>query len=72
MPRPTMKQVFSSHVHALGYDPESRELHVNYKGGGTYVYKDVDAAKARQVMHSGSIGKALHQHVRGQHDHEVL
>ena len=66
-----MKQVHSTHVHAIGYDAASQELHVEYKQGGKYVYKDVPPEKARMVMGGASIGKALHAHVRGQHDHEV-
>lgn len=69
---PTMKQVHSSHVNAVGHDPVTGELHVQYKNGSTAVYKNVDTEKARMVMGGASIGKALHQHIRGQHDHEML
>ena len=69
---PTMKQVHSSHVRSIGHDPSTNELHVQYKNGGTAVYHDVPADKARLVMNSHSIGSALHQHVRGQHDHRML
>lgn len=67
-----MKQVNSSHIHAIGHDVASQELHVEYKRGGTSVYKDVPADKAREIMNSHSIGKALHALVKGQHDHEML
>ena len=67
-----MKQVFSSHVHAVGYDAGSNELHVEYKNGKRFVYKDVDQEKARNVMNGHSIGQAIHKHVRGQHDHEEI
>ena len=67
-----MKQVNSTHIHAVGYDQTNNELHVEYKGGGKYRYKDVPPEKARMVMNSGSIGSALHQHVKGQHDHEQM
>lgn len=69
---PVMKQVHSSHVHAIGYDVDENALHVEYKTGGRHVYKDVPADKAKLVMGGMSIGKALHQHVRGQHDYDVL
>lgn len=65
-----MKQVTSSHVNAVGYDAGKQELHVEYKNGTKFVYKDVPGDKAQQVMNSHSIGKALHSMVRGQHDHE--
>lgn len=68
-----MKQVHSSHVNAVGYNPSTEELHIEYKnGGGRHVYKDVPRDKAHLVMNGMSIGKALHAHVRGQHDHEVF
>lgn len=69
---PSMKQVHSSHVHAVGYDNANQELHVEYKGGNRYVYKNVPADKADTVMNSHSIGSALHTHIKGQHDHDVL
>jgi len=67
-----MKQVFSSHVHAVGYDATKKELHVEYKKGGRAVYKNVENEKAQQVLNGASIGKALHTHVRGAHDHEMF
>lgn len=68
----TMKQVHSSHIDAIGHDSDTNELHVQFKSGKTFKYKDVDSNKARTVMNSGSIGSAIHQHVRGQHDHEEI
>lgn len=65
-----MRQVTSSHINAIGHDKTTNELHVEYKNGSKVKFKDVDADKARIIMNSGSIGKALHQHVRGQHEHE--
>ena len=65
-----MKQVHSSHVHAIGYDPVSGDLHVEYKNGGKFVYKNVPPDKARAVLGGASIGKMLHTHIRGQHDFE--
>lgn len=65
-----MKQVHSTHIHSIGHDPSANELHVEYKNGGKFVYKDVDSAKAKMVMGGHSIGSAMHQHIRGQHDHE--
>ncbi len=69
---PTMKQINSSHIHAIGYDAPSQELHVEYRSGTKYKYKDVPPEKARMVMGGMSIGKAIHTHIRGQHDHEIL
>jgi KTSC domain len=68
----SMKPVFSSHVNAVGYDDGSSELHIEYKNGKRFIYKDVDPDKARQVMNGASVGQSLHKHIRGQHDHEEL
>lgn len=67
-----MKQVTSSHVQSIGHDAGAQELHVEYKNGARFVYKDVPADKAQQVINSHSIGKALNSLVKGQHDHEQI
>lgn len=59
-----MRRVYSSHVDKIGHDPALNELHVEYSDGKKSVYAGVDADKAKLVMGSESIGKALHQHVK--------
>ncbi len=67
-----MKRVFSSHINSVGYDPDSKELHVEFqgKGGGTgrtAVYMDVPPTVAKLVVDAPSVGTALHEHVKGQY-----
>ncbi len=64
------KSVFSSHVHSIGHDPENDELHVNYQNGARVVYSGVGPEKAKQIMGSSSIGSALHELVKGKHEHK--
>lgn len=63
-----MTPLRSSNVAAAGYDPETRELHVEFAGGSTYVYSDVDAATAAGLMTAPSPGKYLNMHVKDAHD----
>ena len=61
----------SSHVKAVGYDAAARELHIHYLRGKPAVYKDVAPDVAALITSQPwSIGKALHQHIRGKHAHE--
>lgn len=69
---PQMRNVYSSHVNQIGYSAETEQLFVQYKDGKTAVYKDVPPEKAKIVMGSASIGSALHEHIKGQHEHEYL
>lgn len=69
-----MKRVFSSHIDAVGYDPNSKELHVQFRGKGgkageTAVYIEVPADAAAMVVDAPSVGTALHAHVRGKFAH---
>lgn len=69
---PQMRNVYSSHVDQIGYSPDSRELHVTWSSGKTSVYSDVPPEKAQIVMGSASIGEALHENIKGQHEHSYL
>lgn len=64
-----MKQVHSSHIHSIGHDRDANELHVLYQTGKRAVYSGVDAEKAQRIMGSWSIGKSLHDEIRGKHSH---
>lgn len=68
MARPAMRNVFSSHVDAIGYDEESGELHVTYgRTGKTAVYQNVPVEDARYVLEAPSIGEAMWQRIRGKY-----
>jgi hypothetical protein len=71
---PDMRRVFSSHIDAVGYDPNSQELHVTFQGkkgqpGKTAIYFGVPADVARMVTEAPSIGTALHQFVKDKFAH---
>lgn len=69
---PKMKQVWSSHIETIGYEPETKELHVVWDTGKTSVYHDVQPDVANDVMSAPSIGKALHKWVKDKHEHSYL
>ena len=69
---PVMRQVFSSHVEAIGHDPATNELHVKWDTGKTSVYSNVPPEKADAVANSWSVGKALREQVKGQHEHRYI
>ena len=64
-----MLPVYSSHVDQIGYEPSTSELHVKWQDGKVSIYSDVSAQKAKQVMGSWSVGKALTEQVKNVHPH---
>ena len=69
---PEMRQVFSSHIDSVGYDPDTSELHVRYQNGKTSVHEQVPPETANNVLGAVSIGQAIHEHVRGKFPHRYL
>jgi hypothetical protein len=68
MAQPAMRNVFSSHVDAIGYDEESGELHVTFsRTGKTAVYQGVSAKVAKDVLEAPSIGEAMWGTIRGKY-----
>lgn len=49
----------SSQIIAIGYDHINRELHVQFKGTGTYVYHDVLPGIYKKLLEAESIGKFM-------------
>lgn len=59
-PKPIeMKPVQSNNVKSVGYDPGEKALHIHFRKGGNYVYKDVPESTYRELLGSQSIGKYL-------------
>lgn len=69
---PVMRDVYSSHVNRIGYNPETRELNVLWDTGKTSVYSGVTAELADSVQNSWSVGKALIDNVKGVYPHRYL
>ena len=67
-----MISVSSSNINAIGYDPDSMKLTVEFKSGGTYEYAGVDPAMYTQFLQAESIGKFFHANIKGQFDHQKV
>ncbi len=68
----SMKSVFSSHVAALGYDPDDERLVVEYQNGNLVEYVGVPAQVADRVVSASSIGSAIHRHIKDKYNHSYL
>lgn len=66
---PTMKPVYSSNVLAIGHDPDTQELHVDWTGGRTSVYSGVPSDIAEQVSKSWSVGTAIREQIKDNFPH---
>lgn len=61
----TMQPVDSSAIRAIGHDPESNKLRVQFQTGGTYEYDGVPAEVHADLMAAPSIGRHHSQNIRG-------
>lgn len=69
---PEMKPVKSSNVESVGYHPESKTLHVKFKGGGHYTHTCVSASEHAALMSAESVGKAYNSNIKGIFPHQKL
>jgi hypothetical protein len=67
--RPEMVPVVSSNLVAVGYAPATKELHVQFKSGRTYVHVDVPPTVHRGLMAAkppeGSHGRYYNDRIKG-------
>ncbi len=59
-----MIQVESSNIAAVGYNEETKELHIEFNSGKTYSYQDVPKEIAVNLVKADSVGKYFHAHIR--------
>lgn len=59
--------VISSYIHTIGYDADRKELHVAFKGSGSYVYHGVSPEQHQALMAADSKGKHLNKFIVGKH-----
>lgn len=57
-------KVKSTHVAAVGYDPDTRRLHVEFHNGQTYEYRGVDSHFHDALMKGDSVGENFHTYIR--------
>lgn len=68
-----MTAVDSSQIAAIGHDPASNTLRVQFKGSGsTYDYAGVPADVHQAFSKAPSLGKFLGTHIKGKYDFKKL
>ena len=67
---PDMHYVDSSNVEAVGYDPTTQELIVQFLTSGTYVYFDVEEWIFNELLQAPSKGQYLNLNVKGRYQFE--
>lgn len=69
---PDMKPVKSEAIEAVGYNAASRTLHVHFRNGRKYLFKDVSPQKHEALMKSESKGRHFMAHIRHSHDFDTV
>ena len=67
---PEMHYVDSSNVEAVGYDPATQELVVQFLASGTYVYFDVEEWVFDEFLQAPSKGQYVNLNVKGRYQFE--
>lgn len=58
-------QLISSNLDSCAYDPETSELDVTFKSGGTWTYRNVNQQEYEGLLTAPSAGKYFHNIIRG-------
>jgi len=65
--------VESSSLHAVGYDKDAQDLHVQFRPGeATYVYHQVPPETHAELMAAESKGKHFAARIRGAYKHTKI
>ena len=62
-----MTPVESSNIASVGYDEQTKVLHIQFKSGATHAYSDVSPEKHKALMAAESKGKHFIAHIRNSH-----
>ena len=60
-----MKAVSSSHISAVGYEPDSQTLRIRFTSGKEYDYANVPKNIYEGMMSAASVGKYFHANIKG-------
>lgn len=63
-----MHPVSSSQIAAIGYDPGSNRMRVQFHSGGIYEYENVDDEMHKRILSSKSQGSAFHKFIKPNKD----
>lgn len=56
--------VESSNIESIGYLKESKILKVIFKGGSSYIYKNVDELQIKNIYNAKSIGRYFNDNIK--------
>jgi hypothetical protein len=56
--------VHSSNIRAVGYEPETRTMEVEFHSGGVYRYSGVPETIYQGLMQAASKGSYFHDHIK--------
>jgi len=60
-----MQKVDSSNIHSIGYDPETKTLHVQFQSGATYHYLNVPEETHLALDMAESAGRYMNENIKG-------
>lgn len=63
------KDVYSSNVSTVGYDPETKELIITWTRGKRSIYSGVPEELAEQLATAGSVGSMLNSEIKPYYAH---
>jgi hypothetical protein len=70
--RMPLRDVESSMIRQVGYDPKREALVVRFNTGKKYAYNDVPASQYEQLLRAESVGKHFNERIRDRYDHEKV
>ena len=62
----------SSHIKKISYVAESKTLGIEFKGGSSYLYKDVPFIIALNIVSSESQGQYFHKNIKNKFEFEKV
>lgn len=70
MSAPEMHPVSSSNIAAVGYDPESQSVYVQFLNGSTYRYNGVPEHEFENLRTASSVGSYLNRNFKNVYPYE--
>ncbi len=67
-----MRRVSSSNIAAVGYDPDTSKLVVEFHNGSTYEYENVPEDEFDSLVRSSSVGSYFQNNIRNSFDSKKL
>lgn len=61
------RELVSSWLHSMGYQPDAQTLYVRLDSGQTYVFSHVPEAKALGLLNAESKGRYFHERIHGKY-----